>query len=159
MDNNTYIHILTDTLNKKNILLEKLLEITSLQESYISNHIPDMDLFEQTLSEKEDYINQINQLDVGFEKIYDHVKEELSGKRIEYREYIENLQELIKQITDKSAKMQASELRNKSKMEAYLVNKKKEIKNFKINSKTASNYYKNMNNQQALGSYFLDKKK
>lgn len=159
MDNSTYIHILMDTLNKKNILLEKLLDITSLQENYINDHIPDMDLFEQTLSEKENYINQINQLDVGFEKIYGYVKEELSAKRIEYREYIENLQELIRQITDKSAKMQASELRNKLKMEAYLLSKKKEIKNFKINSKTASNYYKNMNNQQVLGSYFLDKKK
>lgn len=159
MDDSTYIHILTDTLNKKNVLLEKLLDITLLQENYINNQIPDMDLFEQTLTEKENYINQINQLDVGFDKIYEHVKEELSSKRIEYREYIENLQELIRQITDKSTKMQVSELRNKTKMETYLFSKKKEIKNYKVNSKTASNYYKNMNNQQASGSYFLDKKK
>jgi hypothetical protein len=159
VDNNTYIHILTDTLIKKNALLDKLLNLTALQDRYINEENPNMEEFDQTLVEKEEYIMQINQLDDGFEKIFTHVQDELSIKRIEHKEQIESLQELIRQITDKSTKLQGAELRNKIKLEAYFLVKKKEIKNFKISSRTASNYYKNMRYQQTGESYFLDKKK
>lgn len=159
MDNNTYIHILKDTLIKKNFLLDKLINITTLQEKYINELNSDFEEFDQTLVEKEEYINQINQLDEGFEKIYSHVQEELRTRRLEHREEIEALQELIRQITDKSTKLQGTEIRNRVKLESYLLNKKKEIKNFKISSQTASNYYKNMRYQQTGDSYFLDKKK
>lgn len=159
MDNNTYIPILLDTLIKKKNLLDSLLNITTSQEKYINEQIPDMDLFDQTLIEKENIITKINQLDEGFEKIYTYVQEELIRRQIEHKEQIEALQSLIRQITDKSTKIQALELRNKVKLDAYFQMKKKEIKNFKTSSQTVSNYYKNMNNQYEGNSYFLDKKK
>ena len=159
MDNNTYLYILKDTLLKKNALLNKLLAITALQEEYFNNSNPDMEAFEQTLSEKDEYIEQINQLDEGFERIYHYVKEEISTRRLEHREQIEQLQELIRQITDKSTKLQGTEMRIKNKIEAYFLGKKKEIKNLKISNRTVSNYYNNMYNQQMGESYFLDKKK
>ncbi|QHQ60674.1 hypothetical protein Ana3638_07730 [Anaerocolumna sedimenticola] len=159
MDNKTYIHILTDTLIKKNNQLDKLLQITALQEQYINEPNLDMDKFEQTFAEKEEYIEQINLLDDGFEKIYLHIQDELSTKRIEHKEQIKTLQDLIRKITEKSTKLQAAELRNKNKMEAYFLNRKKEIKNFKLSSRTATNYYNSMRNQPIGESYFLDKKK
>ena len=159
VDNKTYIHIMTDTLRKKNKQLDKLLHITALQEQYINEPSPDMEKLEQTLAEKEEYIKQINELDEGFERIYFHIKEELSTKQIEHKEQIEVLQDLIRQITEKSTKLQAAEFRNKNKMEAYFLSKRKEIKNIKLSSRTATNYYNSMRNQPMGESFFLDKKK
>ncbi|MGB8454211.1 MAG: flagellar export chaperone FlgN [Anaerocolumna sp.] len=159
MDNNTYLHILKDTLIKKNILLDKLLIITTKQEEYLNKPNPDLEVFDQTFTDKDEYIQQINPLDDGFEKIYNHVKEELSTQRSGHKEEIEALQELIRQITDKSTKLQVNEMRNKNKIEACLLAKKKEIKNIKISRRTASNYYKNMHNKSMAESFFLDKKK
>lgn len=159
MDNNTYVQILINTLIKKNNLLDRLIEITSLQEEYIAAESFEMDKFEQSLSEKESMIEQLNQLDDGFEKVYDHVKDEICNNEMQYKEEIYRLKELIKRVTEKSVKIQTAEMRNKSKLETYIAIKKKEIKNFKLSSQTAANYYKNTTNQQNGQSYFLDKKK
>lgn len=158
MDNTTYVHILTDTLTKKNSLLDKLIQITTMQEEYITLTPPDMDNFETSLNDKEKIIEKINELDEGFEKIYEHVKDEIISNRINHKESILELQSLIKQVTEKSAKLQTLEIKNKKSIEIFFSNKKKEIKDFKKSSKTASSYYKNMMNQQLDESYFLDKK-
>ncbi len=159
MDNKTYVHILTDTLFKKNFLLDKLIQITEMQEKYITLTPPDMDNFESSLTDKEIIIEKINELDEGFEKIYEHVKEEIVSNKLNHKVAISELQNLIKQVTEKSAKLQTLELKNKKSLEIFFANKKKEIRDFKKSSETASSYYKNMMNQQLDESYFLDKKK
>lgn len=160
MDNkDTYIHILISTLNKKNNLLDKLYQITLLQEEYLSISVPNLDGFEETIEDKEVLIGQLDQLDDGFEKVYDYVKSELSINKNMYKDQVIELQALVKQVTEKSARLQVLEMKNKNKLELYLVTKKKEIKNFKISSRTATNYYKNMANEYQGDSYFLDKKK
>jgi len=159
VDNKTYVHILTDTLFKKNFLLDKLIQITEMQEKYITLTPPDMDNFESSLTDKEIIIEKINELDEGFEKIYEHVKEEIVSNKLNHKVAISELQNLIKQVTEKSAKLQTLELKNKKSLEIFFANKKKEIRDFKKSSETASSYYKNMMNQQLDESYFLDKKK
>jgi predicted transcriptional regulator len=159
VDNKTYVHILTDTLFKKNFLLDKLIQITEMQEKYITLTPPDIDNFESSLTDKEIIIEKINELDEGFEKIYEHVKEEIVSNKLNHKVAISELQNLIKQVTEKSAKLQTLELKNKKSLEIFFANKKKEIRDFKKSSETASSYYKNMMNQQLDESYFLDKKK
>jgi hypothetical protein len=159
VDNNTYVHILTDTLSKKSFLLDELIQITEMQERYITLTPPDIDNFETSLEDKEMLIEKINELDDGFEKTYEHVKNEIISNRINHKEAIIELQNLIKQVTEKSAKLQTLEIRTKKSLEIFFANKKKEIKDFKKSSVTASNYYKNMMSQQLDESYFLDKKK
>jgi FlgN protein. len=159
VDSKTYIHILTDTLVKKCTVLDDLIQITKLQDEYIGETPLVMDKFDQTLAEKESFIDKLNQLDAGFEKIYEHVREELSENPIAHKEQIKNLQELINLVTQKSTSLQSLELKNKHKLEIYFSNRKKDIKNFKVSNRTASNYYKNMTNTYQADSYFLDKKK
>lgn len=159
MDNNTYINILSDTLVKKNTVMDKLIEVTLKQEEYINSTSLDMDKFNETLADKERLIEQLNQLDMGFEKIYDHVSEEIRNNTLQHKDQIIFLQNLIKQVTEKSARLQAIEIRNKGKLEIYFSGRKKEIKNFKRSSQTATSYYKNMTSQYQGESYFLDKKK
>lgn len=159
MENKTYIHIMTDTLKKKIIQLEKLLDLTARQEETMNDLVPNMDTFEQIINDKDECIQQINQLDDGFEKIYSRIQEELKEKRTELKGQIQTMQELIFQITDKSTKLQAVELRNKAKIEAYFTNKRNEVKSLKLSNRTASNYYKSMQSYQTGESFFLDKKK
>ena len=158
MEKRSYISILKDTLEKKVSILKDLLEVTLLQEKCISEDAYDSDEFEQAYSVKETLINQLNKLDEGFELIYEHVKEELSVNQIQYKEEILHLQGLIRQITEKSTQIQAIEMRNKSKIEAFFSHRKKQIKGYKVNSKRASSYYKNMADQHHGESYFYDKK-
>lgn len=159
MDKRSYISILKDTLEKKVSVLNKLLEVTLQQEKCISEELYDNDEFEQTFTVKQTLIDQLNKLDEGFELIYEHVKEELSLNRIQYKEEVLYLQGLIRQITEKSTQIQAIEMRNKSKIEAFFSHRKKQIKGYKVNSKRASSYYKNMADQHHGESYFYDKKK
>ncbi len=159
MENRTYINILTDTLKRKTSLLEQLIALSSEQERIISSEIPDMDRLDSTFSEKEVLITQLNQLDDGFEKVYQHVKEALQTDKEQLKEQILKLQELIRSVTEKSTQLQVIEHRNKSRFQLFFAGKKKEIRNFKVSSKTADSYYKSVLNSQPGESYFLDKKK
>jgi hypothetical protein len=159
VDNNTYINILTDTLVKKNALLDELILITVDQQTYLDEEPPNMEKFEDTLSEKDKLITRLFQLDEGFESIYEHVRDEISNNKTHHKDQILRLQQLIKQVTEKSAKLQTYEIKNKGKIEIYFSDKKNEIKRFKKNSQVATNYYKNVADQRYGESYFLDKKK
>lgn len=158
MEDRTYINILTDTLRKKAELLDQLTQITADQEAIISSETPDMEGLENTFSKKEAYILKLNQLDDGFEKVYHHVREAFEVNKEQYKEQIINLQELIRLVTEKGARLQAMELRNKSRFQVFFSGKKKDIKNFKVSSRMANNYYKNVMNQQPGESFFVDKK-
>ncbi len=159
MEDKIYINILIDTLDKKNKLLDSLLEHTQLQEKYIAQSPLNFEKFESSIDEKSVFIEKLNQIDTGFEQIYNRINDELKHKKYEYKDEIMQLQSLVKEITEKSTKLQTLELRNKVKIELYLYNSKKQIREYNVNSKTASNYYKSMSNQVEGQAYFFDKKK
>lgn len=159
MDINTYIKILTDTLNKKNQILDKLIIINKGQETILSSLDVDVESFDETINKKQELITQLNQLDDGFEMVYARVQEEIRQQTFRYREEIVIIQGLIKAIIDKSTTIQTMEKTNKCKIENYLTKQKQEIKNYKVSSQTVTNYYKNMTNEHYGESYFLDKKK
>lgn len=159
MNNNkikTYLSLLEDSLTKKNWILDQILNLTQEQEQLIKKEDMDGDKFDKTIEEKEPLINKVVDLNNGFEKIYDRIKEELISNKDKYYEEIQSLQGLIQELTDKGVRLQALEKKNKINLEAYLRTKRKDIKDFKLSNKTVSNYYKNMANQD--GSYFFDKK-
>ena len=158
MEYGTFVNILRDTLNIKNSVLEQLLEVTRIQENALSVSPPNMEEFEQVFQKKEVLIEQLGKLDDGFERIYEHVREELANNPNLHQEEILELQKLIREITEKSTEIQSLEIQNRNKVEAYFNGQRKEIKQFKINRRTASSYYKNMADQHYGESYFYDKK-
>lgn len=158
MEEKTYINILIDTIRKKELVLDNLIRLTLEQEDIIACEEPDMDRLEQIFAEKEEQINQLNILDDGFEKIYEYVKDTIQEDRNRYMDQITSMQELIRQITEKSAALSAAEIRNKTRFMNFFASRKKKIKDFKVSRQTASNYYKNFINQQDQ-ALFLDKKK
>lgn len=156
---NTYVNILIDSLRKKISLLDEIQKITLIQENLISSLPVDMYKIDQTITDKSVLIEKLNMLDSGFEQIYALVKDELNIDRLNHKEDIIALQDLIRIITDKSTDLKATEFRNRNRLEIIFANQKKEINKFKANSRAVSNYYKNMSGQLHEESFFLDKKK
>lgn len=159
MDINIYIKILTDTLIKKNELLEVIIELNKEQDCILSSVQVNLEEFDIIIDRKEKIITQLDQLDDGFEKIYSKIQDNIKNNMMEYKTEIVFLQEQIKLIMDRSINIQLQEKANKLKLESYLMNQKQEIKKYKFSSQTVSNYYKNMMNEYQGESYFLDKKK
>lgn len=147
------------SLNRKREVLEQIIECTQGQELVLREEEVDLDDFGDLIDEKQKWIEQLNLLDTGFEKLFERMQEEIQLRREQYKEEIIEMQGLIKEITDLSVVLQTSELRNKVRFEQYSMKKKKEIKAFKMSNTSASKYYQNMANQHQGQSYFLDKKK
>ena len=158
-NNNTYIDILIGTLNRKNHILEEIIKLTMLQERYLNEPDMDMDFFDDTLEKKAELIRGLDELDDGFEAIYERVSEELKTRKENYKDKILKLQELIKEVTDKGIRLEALEQQNKRKIETYFSSKKQEIKEFKKSNESVANYYKSMADNPQGESLFLDQKK
>lgn len=154
-----YIQIMIQSLNQKKEVLEKLIDYTREQDYVLREEEVDLDQFGQIIDEKEAWIEKLNLLDTGFEKIFDRVKEEIQLHRDQYQAEIVNMQNLIKEITDLSVVLKTSEIRNKTNFDLFSHNKKNEIKTFKLNNSSVQKYNQNMLNQYQGESYFLDKKK
>ncbi len=154
----TYIQLLIDSLVKKQGVLNELMEITTRQQNIIDSESFEEDEFLKTISLKEEQIKSLEEMDRGFELVYDRIRENLSDNRKEYIPQITALKELVTIITDLSVRLQALEKRNKPKLEALLANKRKSIKNSRLSNETVTNYYKNMSNKPDTKSYFYDKK-
>ncbi len=160
MDNSkNYITILVDSLNKKIKLLEYILVENKRQQLSVSSEKMDEELFEETMAKKEDYINQINEIDQGFETVYHHVQEELSVNAGQYKDEISELKELISVITQKSMEVQLSEKRNEQLITKKFSDIRKDIHKSKNVSKVATDYYKAMSKTGVVEPQVLDKKK
>lgn len=154
-----YVKVLVDSLQRKHSALNAILEITKKQEQLLHAEELDETSFLDTIKNKQVYIDQITELDNGFEGVYNRVKQELSEDRSKYTDDIATMQNLIGVITDLGIDIEALEKRNKAKMDMVLSSKKEQIRTKRANNSAASNYYRNMVNQQYSQSYFLDKKK
>lgn len=154
-----YIQLLIDTSKKKLDILKELMLVTERQEELMNTEAFDEDQFSQTISAKDELLKRLIELDQGFERIYNSVQDELKDNRYRYEVEIKTLQEYISSITDVSVKLQALELRNKTKLETVLAAKRRDIGKSKVSSSTAAKYYKTMTNQNEAQSFFYDKKK
>jgi len=156
--NGAYIKILVDTLRKKKEALQFLTELTKEQENILLEDKFSLESFDETVEKKEKIIQNLNQLDDGFEVFYQRV--ELVIQKEKYFEELKTAQKLISEITEMSTRLQAKERQNKEKLSRVLMEQRQEIRNFKTSSETAQKYYSNMANQHRDGqSYFLDRKK
>ena len=154
-----YIHILLDTLYKKDKLLVAITELTREQEKLLAKGEFSLEDFESFMAEKEKLIQELNQLEDGFELLYQRL-EKISPEDSELKESILDAQQLIRNITDKSVALQAMEARNKEKLLLFLAGKRREIRSFHDGIRVAEKYQSNMGNQHREGqSYFMDKKK
>ncbi|MCM1045547.1 MAG: flagellar protein FlgN [Candidatus Gastranaerophilales bacterium] len=153
-----YLNVLEESLHKKIHVLGKIQEYNARQQQIFQSDMVDMDEFDQSVEEKGKLIEEVEQLDNGFELLYANLARQLQEDKTRYAAQIHTLQELIKQITDMGVTVQAQEARNKRLIEEYFRKSRQNLNQDKKTSKAAFDYYKNMNNSHFVPPQFMDSK-
>ncbi len=155
----TYIDIMLQSLRKKEQVLDCIIELDNLQKEQLEDEALTVEDFDKTVEEKAKLIEQLEQLDSGFDKLYDKVKDELATNKSAYANQIGQMQEHIRNITSKSVEIQAQEARNKELMMQKFAMVRKKAKEVRTNSKVANQYYQNMMKINYVDPQFMDNKK
>lgn len=159
MSGEDYIDILAESLVKKNHILDEIRKLNQEQKQILSDENLTPEMFEKTLDKKAALIDELNQMDEGFQQLYEKVRPEIQEHMEHYADKIRMMQEEIQKITDKTVAIQTEELRNKQLMENKFSSIKKQIREVKSSQKAVNTYYRNMMNRNVMEAQFLDRKK
>ena len=154
-----YLTILMESLQKKIRILDQIILADQEQREALEDPNLDPDDFDRIVQKKADFIEQLEQLDAGFEEVFARVKEELDGNREQYKEQIHIMQDLIRKITDKSLLIQKQEAQNKELMEKKFAAVRSKAREVRKSQKIVNQYYKNMMKNNYNDPQFLDNKK
>lgn len=157
--NQSGAQILLQSLEKKALLLDRMIEQNGVQEGILKQEELDMDVFDEAVNQQGVYLEELDRLDRGFEAVYDRVREELLEDKERYRTEITRMKELIQQITDKIVTINAGNMRNKVLAENQFKKKRISIGTGASKNKAARNYYNSMNNLNYVSPQFYDSKK
>lgn len=158
--NSVYVDMMVDALRHKRSILKHLLQLTEKQESFLRQDEMDQNAFNLLVEEKGIQIDELNDIDEGFDALFQRVKNEIIANREYYREQIEEMQALIAEVSDLGVSIQALEHQNSERFKAYLARERQAIRDFHVNHKTASSYYQNMSNtHRSNQSYFFNETK
>lgn len=155
----SYIGILKETLTKKLSVLQAYIEATERQARIAESDDFDLEAFESNMEQKDALLDQVNELDEGFDRVFRQIRVDLQAHKDEYKKEIQELQELIRKCTDLGVEIQTKEERNRQRLEQVFSSQQRSIRQVKANSKSVSNYYKAMNPGKNMDSYFMDQKK
>lgn len=155
----TYLAIMLQSLKKKEQVLDEIIRLNDLQKKQLTDQATPVDDFDKTVEDKSACIDQLDQLDSGFEKLYAQVQEELQANKEQYADTIKALQKCIRSVTDKSIMIQAQEARNKDLMMQKFTTVRKHAKGVRANSKAITGYYKTMTHSGYMDSRYMDGKK
>lgn len=154
-----YVRILLESLRKKILILDEIIEKTKEQQELIKKEQLDMDAFGKNVDEKDVLIQRLMDLDNGFSVLYERVKEELNLHKDRYTDEIIVMKKYIADITAKSMSIQAEEKRNHEVIQKHFITIRKQINQKAVSRKVAMGYYNNMSKLNVVSSQFLDKKK
>ena len=155
MDN--YLNMLKDSLIMKERILIELQAKSEEQGEIVKAQDVDWDEFTRLVDEKGELVEEIVKLDDGFETLYERIKEGLNDNKETYKDIIGEIQVLVKSVTEKGAKLEATEYRNKTAIEAAFANARKEIRQSKLGQRAAADYYNKMNRINTIDPQMLDK--
>ena len=155
----TYIQIMLQSLEKKSRVLDQIIQLNEQQKTVLESADSPVEDFDETVEKKSALIEQMEQLDSGFEKLYDRVREELQTNKDTYKDQIRKMQEYIRAVTDKSVQIQTQEARNKELMTSKFARVKKQARQVRTNFKATSSYYQSMSRTSVIDPQFMDDKK
>lgn len=154
-----YLAIMIQSLEKKLGVLNEISSETAVERQLLEADDLDMDAFQAAIDKKSGLIDQIEFLDNGFETLYGHVKEALDADRPRYAQEIARLQDLIRQITDLTVRIQKEELGNRDLAERQFSGMRRKTRELKTSRQVATKYYKSMAKLNTIDPQFVDKKK
>jgi flagellar biosynthesis/type III secretory pathway chaperone len=155
----TYIDIMLQSLKKKIQVLGELEKLNERQRAILEADDGDVEEFDETVEAKARLIEQLDQLDSGFDKLYARVKEELAKDRDAHADKIRQMQQDIRVITDRSVEAQAQEARNKELMTQKFARVKRHARQIRANSRATSSYHQSMSRTAYVAPQFMDNKK
>ena len=154
-----YLQILIESLEKKIIVLDQIIDMDKRQ-AEISAHQPmDMEAYDEVVEEKDKLVDEINRLDDGFSSTYELIGDEVKNHPQQYREQVLKLQELIRAAVDRGVTIEAQEKRNRAALENVFRMKRQEIKKLKTSASAATRYYRSMSRINDIDPQLMDKKK
>lgn len=158
--NKQYIFVMVESLEKKLRILEDIYQLCRRQTEVIEKDPVDFEEFDRCMDAKDEYIQELDKLDEGFEALYTRAGQELKDNKVLYAEQIQQMQATISGIMDKSALIQALEERNKRAVETVFAKERTEIGKGKRSLNVAMNYYRSMRGSAVSAEpQFMDKKK
>ena len=153
----TYLDMMEDSLYKKIEVMQKIEKLNLKQNDILENQAHmDSDGFDDAVREKGELIDELIRLNDGFTILFDRTKEELASHKEEYKDQIQRMQELIRQITDLSAILEEEEHKNKNLADYYFSSVRKEMKLGKQAAAAALNYHQVMNKAGDVRPQFFD---
>ena len=155
----SYLQVLVESLEKKNEVLDKLMELDDRQ-AMISLG-PDMDVkaYDESMEEKGKLIDEINRLDEGFATTYEIIKDEVKADPSKYKDTVLYLQDLIREAIDKGTSIEAKESRNRLALDKFFKSKRSEVKQQRVSTAAATKYYKAMSKINNVDPQLMDRKK
>lgn len=156
---NQYMNIMIESLRRKLAILDQILEYSKGQKELLADPNLEPEEFQADVQRKAELIDKLEQLDEGFDSLYQKVKEELQENREQYASEIHQMQELIRCITEQSAEIQVTEARNKACVEAKFASVRKQAKEIRNSHKIVQQYYRNMQKLNYIDPQFMDNKK
>jgi flagellar biosynthesis/type III secretory pathway chaperone len=140
----TYIDIMLQSLKKKEKVLDEIIRLNDKQKDCLTEMGKKVEEFDETVEAKSACIKQLEQLDSGFEKLFAQVENELNVNREAYAAQIEEMQNRIRRVTEKSVKIQAQEARNKDMMKDKFQRVRDQAVAVRSNSRAIQGYYNSM---------------
>lgn len=155
----SYLQIMSDSLDKKKKVLLEIKAVNQKQSELISCEELDMETFDQTMNEKDPLIEQINELNDGFESTYQRVREELMANKEKYKPWIDSFKSKISEVMDLSVSIQAEEERNRQGVARHLQNERLKLRRGKQSMRAAMDYYRNSSRLNTIDPQLMDHKK
>ena len=155
-----YLQLLEESLVKKIRVLDRIEEFDIKQKDALSSEdtTPDFEKFDSFIDEKGKLIDELNSLDDGFEALYARVADTLKSDIPGNASRIRKLQELIREITDKSVEIQKQESENKALIEKYFQNARGDIGKGRTSLNAAYSYFQAQRSVSNSESLYIDSK-
>ena len=150
--------ILSESLDRKLEVLQKIQEYNKRQEEVFSAEKVDIRQFDAAVEEKQHLIDEVVRLDDGFEILYEKLAKELEGNRQRYAAQIKEMQAKVAKVTELSVSVQAQEARNKKLVENYFARERAGIGQRRKSSQSAFDYYKSMSGAGYVPPQMYDNK-
>ena len=159
-----YLQIMIDSLEKKEVLLDRITDKNRSQYECVKGKDyddVDWDAFNLLVTEKEIAINRIIEIDEGFDRTYNIIKDEVIANKEKYRDKVAILKEQIERLTDKGISIQADEERTRQVIDSLFRKTRQDIRKQRTGINVANVYYKTMSNSvvRAAEISMLDAKK
>ncbi|WP_408072071.1 flagellar protein FliT [Butyrivibrio sp. JL13D10] len=155
----SYLDMMEESLREKITVLEDIVKENETQKEILESTTEfDEERFDEAISRKGELIRRVENLNDGFESLYERVKRELEDNKDKYREKIAVFQNLIREITGLSNSIEAGEKRNRALAKNYFSSSKGQINQNRKSSQAALDYYLTMNKSKITPPQFYDTK-